>query len=390
MRLPLLLACLLGFGSAGCGSGDAGADPVLDDAGGDETGDSATTADSAPLDDSSSPGDSSTSDTSMAGDTSMPVDAGPPAVRLVGRVTDKNEFQWTGSHVIARFDGTAARIKLNAAANEQFQIVVDGKPTEVLKPSGGSMTYTVASGLTAGTHEVIVWRRTEAFFGVATYEGFDFDGTLLAPAPAPTRRIEMVGDSITCGYGDEGDGPSCPFTADTENHYLTYGAIASRNVNADLVATCWSGIGMYRDYGGGTTDQMPVRYLRALPETSTSAWDFSKYVPDAVVINLGTNDFAKGDPGMPYQTAYLSFVRTVRKKYPSAYVLAIIPVSGAKKYIDAVVSTLSGEGDKNIGTLTLSAIAAADGWGCDYHPALPTHAKWGAELGTALKTKLGW
>jgi lysophospholipase L1-like esterase len=389
MRHRLLLACLLGFGSAGCGAGDAGADPVVDDAGGDESGDSATMSDTTSPEDSGSASDSSPGDGATT-DTSMPPDAGPPAVRLVGRFTDKNEFQWTGSHVIARFDGTAARIKLNAGANEQFQIVVDGKTTEVLKPTGGSNTYTVASGLSAGTHEVIVWRRTEAFFGVATYEGFEFDGTLLPPAPSPTRRIEMVGDSITCGYGDEGDGPSCSFSADTENHYLTYGAIASRNLNADLVATCWSGIGMYRDYGAGTTDQMPVRYLRTLPETSTSAWDFSKYVPDAVVINLGTNDFAKGDPGMPYQTAYLSFVRTVRKKYPSAYVLAIIPVSGAKKYIDAVVSTLNGEGDTNIGTLTFSPVAAADGWGCDYHPSLPTHAKMGAELTTALKTKLGW
>lgn len=389
MRRHLLLACLLGFGSAGCGSSDDGGEPVIDDASGDETADTATPVDTGSPEDSASPGDSS-ADSTMAGDTSMPVDAGPPAVRLVGRFTDKNEFQWTGSHVIARFEGTGARIKLNAGTDEQFQIVVDGKTTEVLKPSGGSKTYSVASGLTAGTHEVIVWRRTEAFFGVATYEGFEFDGMLLPAAPAPTRKIEMVGDSITCGYGDEGAGPSCPFTSDTENHYLTYGAIASRNVNADLVATCWSGIGMYRDYGAGTTDQMPVRYLRTLPGTSTSAWDFSKYVPDAVVINLGTNDFAKGDPGMPYQTAYLSFVRTVRMKYPSAYVLAIVPVAGAKKYIDAVVSTLNGEGDKKIGTLAFSAPVAADGWGCDYHPSLPTHAKMGAELTAALKTKLGW
>jgi lysophospholipase L1-like esterase len=386
MRRHLALGCAL---LVGCGSADDAGNPTTDDAIADETSSVSDSGGADALVDDSTPLDSASSDGSP-GDTAAPPDAGPPAVRLVGRFTDKNEFAWTGSHVIARFDGTAARLKLNAEANEQFQIVVDGMPTEVLKPTGGSKTYTVASGLPAGTHEVIVWRRTEAFFGVATYEGFDFDGTLLPPAPAPTRRIEMVGDSITCGYGDEGAGPSCPFTADTENHYLTYGAIAARNLSADLVATCWSGIGMYRDYGAGTTDQMPVRYLRTLPESSTSAWNFSKYVPQAVVINLGTNDFAKGDPGMPYQTAYLSFVRKVRTNYPSAYILAIVPVSGAKKYIDAVIATLGGEGDKNIGSLAFSPIASSDGWGCDYHPSLPTHAKMGAELTTALKTKLGW
>ncbi|MGZ3475408.1 MAG: SGNH/GDSL hydrolase family protein [Polyangiales bacterium] len=382
MRLHLFLGCAL---LLGCGSADDGGAAPASDAVTSEGGDdSMVSGDSPSLD------DAMTDSGSMPTDTSMPADAGPPAVRLVGRFTDKNEFAWTGSHAIARFDGTGARVKLNAGTNEQFQIVVDGKPTDVLKPTGGSKVYPVATGLSAGVHEVIVWRRTEAFFGVTTYEGFEFDGTLLPPAPAPAHRIEIVGDSITCGYGDEGAGPSCPFTADTENHYLTYGAVAARNLDADLVATCWSGIGMYRDYGTSTTDQMPVRYLRTLPESATSTWDFSKYVPHAVVINLGTNDFAKGDPGMPYQTAYLSFVRNVRKNYPSAYILAIIPVSGAKKYIDAVVSTLSGEGDKNVGSLSFSPIAPADGWGCDYHPTVASHAKMGAELTTALKSKLGW
>src|SRR4029079_14676660 len=62
-----------------------------------------------------------------------------------------------------------------------------------------------------------------------------------------------------------------------------------------------------------------------------STWDFAKWQPHAVVINLGTNDAStSGDPGTPYETAYLGFVRTLRQKYPDAhFVLTIGPTPDA-------------------------------------------------------------
>lgn len=383
MRVRILFACAL---VVGCGSSEEGASsgPSADvglvgaDLGLDDVGRADALLDAKLDAEDAGPSDA----------TADALDAGPPAVRRIGRFTDDDRFAWSGSQIVARFSGTGARVKLDAPANVQFQVVVDGKPTHVLVPSAAG-TYTLASGLPDGVHEVAIWRRTEAFFGVATYQGFEFDGALLPPSPPPARRIEIVGDSITCGYGNEGAGPSCPFTAATENHYETYGAIAARALGADLVTTCWSGIGMYRNYGGETTGTMPERYPRTLPE-APAAWDSSRYVPHVVVINLGTNDFAKGDPGAAYQTAYLAFVRTVRERYPSAHVLAIAPVAGAKKYVDAVVSTLAGEGDAKVSSMSFAPVAAADGWGCDYHPSLATHGKMAAQLEATLKTELGW
>ena len=36
----------------------------------------------------------------------------------------------------------------------------------------------------------------------------------------PERRIEFIGNSITCGYGVESENPSDPFTYETENHFI--------------------------------------------------------------------------------------------------------------------------------------------------------------------------
>jgi len=155
---------------------------------------------------------------------------------------------------------------------------------------------------------------------------------------------------------------------------------------------------MYRNYEGATTDVMPDRYPRTLPERATSTWDFSKFVPDAVVINLGTNDFAKGDPGAPFQAAYLKFVSDLRGHYPAARfflalgtMLSADDYAKASTYLKAVIAARATAGDTNLTLLEFGIQDGnADGLGCDYHPSLKTHQKMADKLQAALKADLGW
>src|SRR5262249_41999742 len=133
--------------------------------------------------------------------------------------------------------------------------------------------------------------------------------------------------SISCGYGDEGN-PMCTFSADTENHYLTYEALAARKLGADLVTVAWSGKGVVCNYGDGPnscTDPMPPLWDRTLPSSNGSTWDFS-WKPDVVIINLGTNDFSTDvDPSeLQFTAAYESFLRHIRSKYADAYILCTV------------------------------------------------------------------
>ncbi|MBK7397244.1 MAG: acetyl xylan esterase [Myxococcales bacterium] len=395
-------ALLLGLVTVlGCSGSADPSDPTTTDA----DVDTGTEVDSATAD----AGDSSPSETSTPVDTGTvdaptdtPVEAGKPEVRFVGRfdTTDPAgpKFEWSGSQIIARFTGTAVRVKLKANKDIQFAVTIDGGAPTLLKPTGASGTYTLATGLAAGSHDVVLWRRTEAFFNDAQFLGFEFDGGgLQAPPPAPAKRIEVIGDSISAGYGNEGTIATCSFSSDTENHFLSYEALAARAKGADLVSTPWSGIGMYRSYDGSTTDQMPVLYERTLPTIATSKWDFAKFAPDAVVINLGTNDFAKGDPGTPFRDAYLKFVRRVRSAYPKAWIFPALGsmLSGteldqARKYLQAVIATPHGEGDTRVSLLEFATQLSSDGYGCDYHPNKTTHGKMAKVLGDALTAKLGW
>jgi lysophospholipase L1-like esterase len=374
-------------GRAGTGGGTAGAG-----------GTASTGGTSGPRDGGSTP------DGSPDGTTVGP-DGGAASMRLLGRfdLTDatKPSFGWSGSSIVARFQGTGATLRIDGSPN-QFAVVVDGTvASQVLKVVGGTTQYALASGLTSGVHDVVVWKRTEGNQGENRFLGLDVVGGQLQALPgSPDRRIEIYGDSITAGYGLDGADQNCTWSPDTENHYFTYGAIAARNLTVDLHTVAWSGIGMYRNYGisGASSDAMPSVYARTLASQTGSVWDFSPWQPHAVVINLGTNDAStNGDPGTPYETAYLAFVRSLRQKYPDTFfVLTIGPMldgsnlTTIKGHLQNVIQTRNGEGDSKMSYLEFPVQVAADGYGCDWHPSAATHAKMATLLTAELKTRLGW
>src|SRR5262249_35009916 len=143
-------------------------------------------------------------------------------------------FAWSGSAVVARFKGTAINVRLRDEGKNVFQVIVDGEPKTILKTQPGRELYPLAEGLPEGVHEVTLYKRTEAEVGEVVFFGFDGSGQMLPAPPRPERRIELIGDSITTGYGDEGPGPKCgSFRSEYENEYVTYGAIAARSLGAE-------------------------------------------------------------------------------------------------------------------------------------------------------------
>ena len=51
--------------------------------------------------------------------------------------------------------------------------------------------------------------------------------------------MEVIGDSISCGYGNEAANEHEHFSPTTENAYFSYGAIAARAFNADYTCIAW-------------------------------------------------------------------------------------------------------------------------------------------------------
>lgn len=291
---------------------------------------------------------------------------GDAAPKFVGRfraqpdTPGEYEFDWSGNYVTARFTGTdhiTAKLFLppdqnNVVQDEMFVFQVDAREPElrqitVKSDAKGNPTlepqedYAVTGLDPSQPHEVTIYRNTEAQKGAIIFKGFDIGaGTYLPPTRRP-RRIEFIGDSIICGYGNEGKNATCPFEVEirrpkdasgkpirgadgnevvvslpvTENQYQSFTAITARELDADAVTVCWSGKGVYKNYKErrvlnpdthqlefeeDTTTTVPqlwrTRTIGSNPDP-TYAWDFTKEkpeeIPQVVFISLGTNDFSR-------------------------------------------------------------------------------------------------
>jgi lysophospholipase L1-like esterase len=347
-----------------------------------------------------SAGGASSGGASSGGASSGGVGGAAGQVRVVGR-TDGDpaspRFEWSGVSIEARFKGTSVQADLDGGNNNYFEIIVDGQTKPKVATTSGRRKVPIVSGLTNAQHDLVIWRRTEANDSAPTqFFGLDLGGGTFLSVTPPAHKLEVIGDSITCGYGDEGMGPNCSFSYDTENDYLAYGSVAARALGADLFTECWSGKGVYRNGGGDMTETMPTLWKRTIPTDTTSTWNFS-WIPDAVIINLGTNDFASGDPGQPYVNAYEAFVAALRTHYPTAYVFLLIgpmtsdpQLTTARGYLDQVVKARSDAGDKRVQQILVAPQDQSNGIGCDYHPSVATHDAMGKAIAATIKTTMGW
>lgn len=334
-------------------------------------------------------------------------------VRWVGRVDVSQataiKFAWSGSGFVGSFTGSvvSAKLKTEGTGNIFFQPVVDGVPGKRFAVGSTEQTVDIASNLAAGAHRIELYRETEGKgFGYSVFSGFT-QGTPGAPSPSSGRLIEIVGDSISAGYGNlgaeqhpgYGNDPSggCRFSTDTESAYQAYGAVAGRAVNAEVSVLAGSGWGIYSDNLGNQANVMPTLFTNTVGEQKMPTWSFASR-PQAVVINLGTNDAsAHNMTADKFKPAYLAFLATVRAKYPGALVLCAVGslMSGADRnnallYLTEIVQELAGKGDTKVKLLDLGTQDALQGTGCDWHPNVAENQRLAGLLGAALKSNLGW
>ena len=319
-------------------------------------------------------------------------------VRYEGRFDTSDpagpKYSWSASAVTVKFRGEAMNVRLNDSNSDDYEVVVDGQPAAVLVPKGGIHVYRVFQAAKRSTHTVTLVKRTEAFFGTPQFLGFQLsqDGKMLAPPPRPARRIEVIGDSISCGYGNEAKDQKEHFSSTTENAYLSYGAVAARTLGAEYVCIAWSGRTMW------PKNTMGEVYDRTLPLNPGSHWDFRRWTPDAVVINLSTNDFAGSVPDQKGWTeGYKAFLAHVRANYPRAAIYcATSPMLGgnsatvAQSYLTQIVTDENRAGDKNIRLLVFETQDGKNGFGADWHPSLKTDALMAQKMAGALTSDLGW
>lgn len=332
---------------------------------------------------------------------SVPVDE--PLLLFSGRRDDAKAGEvrlgYSGGRVRIAFEGSAIGLRIDSAKPNWAEVFIDGKRTDKLKVEGNDGYYELASGMGNGIHTAEIVKTTEGTMGALTFKGFALpEGGKVVPWPAKeTKTIEFIGDSITCGYGIEAESAQIHFSPQTENFCDTYAWLAARALNADYLVVARSGIGILRNYNGpyeGSADNMPSIYDRTLIQDPASKWNPSRFAPDVVCINLGTNDFStKGVDIAKFTDSYLSFGKMLMARYPAAKVVLLTgPMQNSQQVKDilaGVAETLNKEKPGTVSFCELSKQGAL-GFGADFHPNKEQAKINGAELAKYLSGLMGW
>ena len=141
---------------------------------------------------------------------------------------------------------------------------------------------------------------------------------------------------------------------------------------------------------------MPELYQLIYPQ-SDKLWDFKSWIPELVVINLGTNDFAAGIPdSVRFISNYIDLLKQIKSCYPEVKIICLDGpmltetfLLTCRKFIKSAVTEFLAQGNDKVFTFSLTTQGPL-GMGGDYHPNLVQHQLNAEELVQYIRTVMKW
>lgn len=255
-----------------------------------------------------------------------------------------------------------------------------------------------------------VLKLSECAFGYAGLKSLEIQGILrkgriIEDTKNPKTKIEFIGDSITCGYGIEGLWEKDTFCTAQERPDKAYAFLTARALKAEFQLCSWSGIGIISNYVDPATINLPDTHWlmpACWPYADKSGelrlhvephiWDESKFSPDIIVINLGTNDnsWVRGieERRLAYVSGLRQFIEALHRRSPDAKICCCLGIMGQElcASVEEACKLFSMDFPSvPVKTLRFDLQKESDGIGADWHPSPVTHKKAAKQLVKILK-----
>ena len=225
---------------------------------------------------------------------------------------------------------------------------------------------------------------------------FITDGEFIIPPAPALRRIEFIGDSITAGdLNDNAGATQCANGVFNDDITQSWGSVICRSevaggFGADCMHTAWGGITLGVDTVWGMNKLYPHTFSAGGPD-AYGDWDFGSFPADAVVVNLGTNDYPIA-PAVKWQETYVSFVTDlvhVRYRNPSlAVFLAYGPMTTEyEPFVRSVTATLVANG---VRAVVLDLTLPHPMTGCYGHPSAADNVEIAAKARPQIASVMAW
>lgn len=225
----------------------------------------------------------------------------------------------------------------------------------------------------------------------------------IRPTADSPIKIEFIGDSITAGYGIDEEKTHGYFSTATENFTKTYAYLAAKELDAQYSVVAFSGYGVLSGAtsGGRINSEATIfkYYDKAITNKSFESeemkiWDSSKFSPDFVVINLGTNDAmycSTFERRNAFAEEYEKLLNLVREKNPNAYIICVLTDVNNSLFPSietAVESFKENTGDERITASILDFDMGENGTVVDGHPSAAANQTAAENLTQMIKAVL--
>jgi lysophospholipase L1-like esterase len=303
-----------------------------------------------------------------------------PNIAFIGRWDKTNSAayvpNWAGAYFKTGFTGTTVKLKQRNTIDLYYSI--DGADFAFLTNVSGTVNLT-PTALKSGNHTLRVSYRVVAgsYTGDAVFQGLILDsGAKTLPTTVSPKLIEFVGDSITLG------------TTSSKVALTGYGWLVGEQLGTEHTQLGYGGGCLVASADGCAS--VAAQFLKIGYSASSANWDFSRYQANAVVINLGTNDKSHSVSSADFQSQYVTFLHTVRSKYPAAAIFALRTFIGRyAAETAAAVTTVNNGGDPNVYYVDTTGWLPSDGLSDSVHPNDSGHRAIASKLAPIVGAKLG-
>jgi hypothetical protein len=279
---------------------------------------------------------------------------------------------WPGVYFTVNFTGTA-NIGVQVGGAMTFYAQIDNGEYTLFSNVNGTISLASNLELTA-IHVLKVAARSEQ--DVFRFQRLIMDATGLTLPSAQREIVEFVGDSTTFGKGS------------SLQALTAYPRFTVDNLGADYVNISFTGVCLVDGVRCGWFTGMSRAFfnVQTVPHSTAIPWDFSKYTPRAVVINLGTNDAFYNVTDEQFESTYITFLQNIRAKYPSAALFAMRTFSGVKDVqTQNAVNARRAAGDTNVYYVNTSTWLTSADFIDTYHLNDAGNAKVGQYLAAIIR-----
>lgn len=306
-----------------------------------------------------------------------------------------------------RFTGNTLKIHVrnkHAYWDNYLGCVIDGEQMAIALPEEGDTVLNIPiQEKSKEFHDVLFFKRQDSCHEL-TVLGLEIgDGEELLPMPAkPERKIEVYGDSVSAGEVSEAVefvGKTDPeHNGEYSNSWYSYAWMTARMLGTQIHDIAQGGIALMDKTGwfyepdavGMESVWDKICYNPELGKPS--AWDFSGYIPQVVIVAIGQNDshpvdYMKEDyncgRAQEWREHYGMFLGKLREKYPDAHIICCTTLlEHAKEWDQSIEQVINELADPKI----TQYVFKRNGAGTPGHLRIPEAQEMAEELAAYIET----